>query len=59
MNDEEVEKIRQEGREEVLDWLVQKEILNYSIPEDMYFQWNWRNNAMTQMPWTKLLRPDN
>ena len=53
MSEEELEKARQEGREEVLDWLVQKGILNYSIPEDIYFQWNWRNDIMTQIPWTK------
>lgn len=51
--DEEAEKFRQEGREEVLDWLVSKELLNYSIPEDMYFKWDWYTSKMTQLFWTK------
>ena len=47
------EELRQEGREEVLDWLVKKEIINYSIREDQYFIWNFYKTIVTTLPWTK------
>ena len=31
------EKLRQEGREEVLEWLRKYEIVSYSKPENVYF----------------------
>jgi hypothetical protein len=55
VSDEEAEKLRQEGREEVLDWLVQAEILNYSMPENIYFKWDWRKETITYVPWLKSL----
>lgn len=47
------EELRQEGREEVLDWLVKKEIINYSIREDQYFVWNFYKTIVTTLPWAK------
>jgi hypothetical protein len=53
VSNEEAEKLRQEGREEVLDWLVKQGVLNYSIPEDIYFRWDWYRDCLTQLPWAK------
>lgn len=53
VSNEEAEKLRQEGREEVLDWLVAKEFLGYSRPENQYFRWDWHKEILTQMPWAK------
>jgi hypothetical protein len=53
VSNEEAEKLRQEGREEVLDWLVTKEFLGYSRPENLYFRWDWYKGILTQMPWAK------
>jgi hypothetical protein len=53
VSNEEAEKLRQEGREEVLDWLVAKEFLGYSRPENLYFRWDWYKEILTQMPWAK------
>jgi hypothetical protein len=53
VSSEEAEKLRQEGREEVLDWLVAKELLGYSRPENLYFRWDWYKEILTQMPWSK------
>jgi hypothetical protein len=53
VSSEEAEKLRQEGREEVLDWLVAKEFLGYSRPENLYFRWDWYKERLTQMPWAK------
>ena len=53
VSNEEAEKLRQEGREEVLDWLVKRGFLNYSIPDDCYFNWNRHTEIMTDIPWTK------
>lgn len=53
VNEDEAEKFRQEGREEVLDWLVRQEILNYSIPDNVYFRWDWKKEFMTYLPWKR------
>jgi hypothetical protein len=53
VSDEEAEKLRQEGREEVLDWLVAREFLGYGKTENIYFRWDWHKDRMTQMPWAK------
>lgn len=53
VSDEEAEKFRQEGREEVLDWMVQQEILNYSRPDKIYFRWNFKKDAFTVLPWKR------
>lgn len=45
------EKLRQEGREEVLEWLRQREIVNYSIPEDLYFIYDRKSERVTLLPW--------
>lgn len=47
------EKLRQEGREEVLEWLRQYEIINYSIPEDTYFIFNQKSQSILVLPWRK------
>ena len=47
------EELRQQGREEVLDWLVQKEIISYSKPDNQYFIYDWRTEWLTILPWTK------
>lgn len=47
------EELRQQGREEILDWLVQKEIINYSKPDNQYFIYDWQKEWLTILPWTK------
>lgn len=47
------ESLRQEGREEVLDWLVEQEIINYSIKENSYFLWDRKKDWLTILPWKK------
>jgi hypothetical protein len=45
--------LRQEGREEVLEWLRQREILNYSIKEKQYFIWNRFTEVLLVLPWSR------
>ncbi len=52
-NNEEAEKLRQEGREEVLDWLVSREIVNYSIYDNEYFKYDWKKEVLTVFPWRR------
>jgi hypothetical protein len=47
------EDLRQEGREEVLEWLRQREILNYSIREKQYFIWNRFTEVLLVLPWKR------
>jgi hypothetical protein len=53
VSNDEAEKFRQEGREEVLDWLVRREIVNYSIPDNEYFIWDGYKSLLTMLPWRK------
>ena len=45
------ELLRQEGREEVLDWFKAQGIISYSSHDDIYFQWDWRNEMLLVLPW--------
>lgn len=45
------EKLRQEGREEVLEWLREYGIVNYSIPEDLYFIYDKKSEMILLLPW--------
>lgn len=47
------ESLRQEGREEVLDWLVKNEVIAYSKPENKYFVFNRDNQWLLFLPWKK------
>jgi hypothetical protein len=47
------ESLRQEGREEVLDWLVKNEVIAYSKPENSYFVWNRHTEWLLMLPWKK------
>jgi hypothetical protein len=47
------EDLLQEGREEVLDWLVRHEIVKYSRVENIYFMWDWKSETITVLPWRK------
>jgi hypothetical protein len=47
------ESLRQEGREEVLDWLLKNEIISYSKPENKYFVWNRDKEWLLFLPWEK------
>ena len=47
------ELLRQEGREEVLEWLKQREIVGYSKPENVYFIWNRFTEVMLVLPWNR------
>jgi hypothetical protein len=47
------EDLRQEGREEVLEWLRQREILNYSIRDKKYFIWNRFTELLLILPWER------
>lgn len=53
VSDEDAEKFRQEGREEILDWMVQQEILNYSRHDKIYFKWDWKKEFLTVLPWKR------
>ena len=44
------EDLRQEGREEVLEWLRQRELLNYSTREKQYFIWNKTTEVLMILP---------
>lgn len=50
------ESLRQEGREEVLEWLVQHEVISYSKPENKYFIWNREKEWLIFLPWEKDLK---
>jgi len=45
------DELRQEGREEVLEWLRQREIVNYSIRDGKYFIWNRHSELLLILPW--------
>lgn len=45
--------LRQEGREEVLEWLRQREILNYSSQDNKYFIWNRFTEVLLVLPWER------
>lgn len=47
------ESLRQEGREEVLEWMKEQGILNYSTPENKYFYWSPTNEWLVFIPWQK------
>jgi hypothetical protein len=47
------ESLRQEGREEVLDWLVKNEVIAYSKPENKYFIFNRDSEWLLFLPWKK------
>lgn len=55
MTESEAEKFRQEGREEVLDWLLAREIVNYSRYDNQYFRYDWRTEMIAVLPWVKNL----
>lgn len=55
MSNEEAEKFRQEGREEVLNYLVAREIVNYSIYDNEYFKYDWKKEILTVFPWRRVL----
>lgn len=50
------ESLRQEGREEVLEWLRQHEIISYSKPENKYFVFNSDSKWLLFLPWEKDLK---
>jgi hypothetical protein len=54
VSNEEAEKFRQEGREEVLDYLVAREIVNYSSFDNQYFKYDWKKEWLTVFPWRKV-----
>lgn len=45
------EKLRQEGREEVLEWLRKYEIVSYSKPENVYFIYDRKTEMLLILPW--------
>lgn len=45
------EKLRQEGREEVLEWLRKYEVVSYSKPEDVYFIYDRKTEMLLILPW--------
>lgn len=47
------ESLRQEGREEVLEWLQQREIVYYSTMEQKYFIMSSDSGWLVFTPWTK------
>jgi hypothetical protein len=47
------DKLRQEGREEVLEWLRQYEIVSYSIPENTYFIFDQKSQNILVLPWKR------
>jgi hypothetical protein len=58
LSNEEAENFRQEGREEVLDYLVAREILNYSSYDNEYFKYDWKSERLTLFPWRKAANKD-
>jgi len=51
--DSSYESLRQEGREEVLDWLLKHEVISYSKPENKYFVFNQDSQWLLMLPWQK------
>lgn len=51
--DSSYESLRQEGREEVLDWLLKHEVISYSKPENKYFVFNRDSQWLLMLPWQK------
>ena len=47
------ESLRQEGREEVLEWLLQHKIINYSKPENSYFYWDGKKEWLLMLPFKR------
>ncbi len=47
------ESLRQEGREEVLEWLRQHEVISYSKPENKYFVFDRNSQWLLFLPWEK------
>lgn len=47
------ESLRQEGREEVLEWLRQHEVVSYSKPENKYFVFDKNSEWLLFLPWQK------
>jgi hypothetical protein len=47
------DELRQEGREEVLEWLRQREIVSYSIRDEKYFIWNRFTEVLLILPWER------
>ena len=47
------ESLRQQGREEVLNWLVQNNVASYSKPENKYFIWDGHKEWLVFLPWAK------
>lgn len=45
------EKLRQEGRKEVLEWLRKYEVVSYSKPEDVYFIYDRKTEMLLVLPW--------
>jgi hypothetical protein len=45
------ELLRQEGREEVLEWLRKYEVVSYSKPEDVYFIYDRKSETFLVLPW--------
>lgn len=45
--------LRLEGALEVLEWFRQRELVNYSIPEDLYFLRDPRNQEIYLLPWRR------
>jgi len=45
------DELRQEGREEVLEWLRQREIVSYSKRDGKYFIWNRHSEVLLILPW--------
>lgn len=47
------EDLRQEGREEVLEWFLARGFVNYSSIDKQFFMWNRFTELLTILPWTK------
>ena len=47
------ETLRQEGRQEVLDWLMKENLISYSNHDKRYFRWDWHNEFLLLLPWKK------
>lgn len=47
------ELLRQEGREEVLEWLRERELISYSKPENVYFIYNRFTEQLVILPWNR------
>ena len=52
-SNEDSEKYRQEGREEVLDWLLREGLIQYSSWDKFYFIYNRFTEILIQLPWKK------